>query len=100
MAGYDPNQVRDEKGPAKWVGSGLPRLGFGLLVGGLIYLLPSDSAFLPAIVLAAVQDRGIGQEKICRAFLLLVRQPLLTLTYINRLAGEVCAAQPARSGAV
>jgi len=42
MAGYDPNQVRDEKGLAKWVGLVLLPLGFGLLVGGLIYLLPSE----------------------------------------------------------
>ena len=41
IAGYDPSRVRDEKGLARWVGSGVMGIGHaGVLVGGLSYLLP------------------------------------------------------------
>jgi hypothetical protein len=41
VAGYDPSRVRDEKGLARWVGSGVMGIGHaGVLVGGLSYLLP------------------------------------------------------------
>jgi hypothetical protein len=53
IAGYDPSQVRDEKGLAKWAGSVFMGMGaIGILAGGLIYLLPPDYALIPVLVFA------------------------------------------------
>jgi hypothetical protein len=51
IAGYDRTLVRDEKGLAKWAGSGLMILGaIGILAGGSIAILPEEYVFIPAIV--------------------------------------------------
>ena len=41
IAGYDADQVRDEKGLARWVGSGLMAIGaVGVSAGAFIFVLP------------------------------------------------------------
>jgi Domain of unknown function (DUF3784) len=59
IAGYDPSQVRDEKGLAKWAGSCFMAMGaIGILAGGLVYLLPPDYTFIPVIVFAVAIPAG------------------------------------------
>jgi hypothetical protein len=51
IAGYDPSQVRDEKGLAKWAGSCFLLMGaVGALAGVLVYVLPPDYVFIPVIL--------------------------------------------------
>src|SRR5262249_62427903 len=52
IAGYDPSQVRDEKGLARWGGAGLLAAGgVEALAGGLVYVLPPGYALIPVILL-------------------------------------------------
>src|SRR5262245_37202492 len=50
IAGYDPDQVRDEKGLARWFGLRFMIMGMiGILAGISIYVLPPDYFFGPVI---------------------------------------------------
>src|SRR5262245_36000263 len=45
IAGYDASQVRDEKGLARWAGTGVMAVGaVGLVIGGVIAVLPDLAA--------------------------------------------------------
>ena len=65
IAGYDASRVRDEKGLAGWVGSGLMVIGAsGFLAGALIPLLP-DYFFFVLVIAFVVVVVGGGIRLLC-----------------------------------
>jgi hypothetical protein len=58
IAGYDASQVRDEKGLARWVGSGVMGIGVvGLVCAASMFAFP-DSLFI--LVIAATVVSVVG----------------------------------------
>jgi len=59
IAGYDASQVRDEKGLARWVGSGVMGIGVnGLVCAVLMFALP-DAMLIFVIVATVVTLAGV-----------------------------------------
>jgi hypothetical protein len=59
IAGYDPSQVRDEKGLARWAGSCFIVMGtIATLAGVLVGVLPPEFAFIPGILFFVAATGG------------------------------------------